>query len=188
MLRSCVLTHRELGADGYGVLDRTSDFGLLQTVEIKRFLAKKPIKCVHVNERIVSGPSDSDMLSFYGRFHRKAAVLQWLIICSQWRLPLIEFCLFRSRVYSIGMPEVRTNDRRPYPVVACQARGPCSAITARGREAENRVEASGPCNALRVERECPWPVYTLRQSLRLRRSSIDLSQPTILTMPVFTQW
>jgi hypothetical protein len=72
--------------------------------------------------------------------------------------------------------------------VACQARGPCSAITARGREAENRVEASGPCNAPRVERECPWPVYTLRQSLRLRRSSIDLSQPTILTMPVFTQW
>jgi hypothetical protein len=65
------------------ILNRTSGCVLLQTLEIKQLLAKKPIKGVHVNERIVSVPGDSDMLSFYGRFRRKAAVLQRPIICTQ---------------------------------------------------------------------------------------------------------
>jgi hypothetical protein len=48
---------------------------LLQTIENKKLLAKKPQKRVHVNKRIVSVPGDGDMLSYGRRFRRKAAVL-----------------------------------------------------------------------------------------------------------------
>ena len=55
-------------------LDRTSVLNLLQAIENKKFLAKKPQKRVHVNERIVSIPGDGNMLSYGRCFRRKAAV------------------------------------------------------------------------------------------------------------------
>jgi DNA-binding FadR family transcriptional regulator len=45
-----------------GRLTRTSVLNLLQAIENKKFLAKKPQKRVHVNERMVSVPGDRDML------------------------------------------------------------------------------------------------------------------------------